>query len=490
MSANGARSLSARLQRAARGAPRPRSFMGELALWSFLAILPVSVALTTISSVLAARRSAETLTDVAMVEFLDTEIRPRLAACGGVGAPAGPRDACEAEITAQESGGVWRVAFSNGRSTASLTFAPIVGGRSAQDAARFLSACDWSGRRRLQNYELATCSRDFETTTERYRVLRNSEDAGSGQGPTMLLLEDAVWTGRVDATVRLVAWGGAATTAAFVSAATLAAALLLMRRRLARQFARVQHDVDRVRLGETIRLSNEYPREVDDLAQAFNAALDAASRQSERQRRHVKKMAHDLRHKLVALDRAAQSNEMTAMRDGLAGLGVITERYLQLMDWSGPAETRNWIAVEPTVERAQTAFQLLFRPAPLTFETDIEPGLEARLASADLEILLSNLLSNAHKHAKSIIRISARSDAGRLTLKIEDDGPGIPPEDRARALAWGGRLDQTAPGSGFGLAIVAEQINELYRGQVHLDASELGGLRVHVHIPQSARIAA
>ena len=58
---------------------------------------------------------------------------------------------------------------------------------------------------------------------------------------------------------------------------------------------------------------------------------------------------------------------------------------------------------------------------------------------------------------------------------MEDDGPGIAPEARERALAWGGRLDVAPAGSGFGLSIVAEQVRELYSGALRLEDSPWAG---------------
>ena len=69
-----------------------------------------------------------------------------------------------------------------------------------------------------------------------------------------------------------------------------------------------------------------------------------------------------------------------------------------------------------------------------------------------------------------------------VTLAIDDDGPGLPPEDRAAALSRGGRLDETKPGSGLGLSIVVE-LARIYGGGLTLEASELGGLSARLRLP-------
>ena len=71
---------------------------------------------------------------------------------------------------------------------------------------------------------------------------------------------------------------------------------------------------------------------------------------------------------------------------------------------------------------------------------------------------------------------------GRLTLVIDDDGPGLTEAERAEATRRGRRLDETKPGSGLGLSIVSELVG-LYEGRFRLDRSPSGGLRAEVELP-------
>ena len=65
---------------------------------------------------------------------------------------------------------------------------------------------------------------------------------------------------------------------------------------------------------------------------------------------------------------------------------------------------------------------------------------------------------------------------------IEDDGPGLRPDQIPQVLRPGERIDESAPGFGFGLPITRE-LAELYGGELNLDASQLGGLRVTLRLP-------
>ena len=71
-----------------------------------------------------------------------------------------------------------------------------------------------------------------------------------------------------------------------------------------------------------------------------------------------------------------------------------------------------------------------------------------------------------------------------MTLTVDDDGPGLPPEARAQALKRGQRLDENAPGSGLGLSIV-DELARAYGGSVELGESALGCLRVALELPRS-----
>ena len=89
-----------------------------------------------------------------------------------------------------------------------------------------------------------------------------------------------------------------------------------------------------------------------------------------------------------------------------------------------------------------------------------------------------NLVSDAAGHDDL-----ATGEAGFVELLIEDDGLGIPEEDRVRIFDRGVRLDTGKPGTGLGLAIVRD-VAEIYGGTVSLEESEdLGGLMVRLRLP-------
>ena len=97
--------------------------------------------------------------------------------------------------------------------------------------------------------------------------------------------------------------------------------------------------------------------------------------------------------------------------------------------------------------------------------------------------LLGNLLENAWRLCLGQVRISlGHNDAGQLQLCIEDDGPGVPPDQRERILQRGERLDRQYPGQGIGLA-VAKDIIDSYDARLTLGDSSLGGAAFRIDFP-------
>jgi signal transduction histidine kinase len=105
--------------------------------------------------------------------------------------------------------------------------------------------------------------------------------------------------------------------------------------------------------------------------------------------------------------------------------------------------------------------------------------------------MIGNLVDNAGKWAISTvaIRAAASDDDGQASpaffdVTIDDDGPGLAAEQRLAALARGQRLDESKPGSGLGLSIVAD-LAAIHGGQLSLEDGPLGGLRARLHLPSA-----
>jgi len=148
--------------------------------------------------------------------------------------------------------------------------------------------------------------------------------------------------------------------------------------------------------------------------------------------------------------------------------------------------------VAPALERLHRAMARLGERRGIAVHLETAAGARFAGERQDLEEIVGNLVDNALKWARSEVVItltpSAQPPAGHggrfLRIAIEDDGPGLSEIERASVLSRGKRLDQSKPGSGLGLSIVAELV-EIYGGALSLGASARGGLLVSAVLPRA-----
>jgi signal transduction histidine kinase len=145
----------------------------------------------------------------------------------------------------------------------------------------------------------------------------------------------------------------------------------------------------------------------------------------------------------------------------------------------------NRTLVEPVLEDLARVLRQIHAESAPAVEIRCSPTLAFRGERQDLEEMAGNLIDNACKWSRGRVRVSAESSGANLCLSVEDDGPGLTPDERAHVGERGERLDESVPGSGLGLAIVRD-IAKLYAGTLTLDASPLGGLRARLTLPAIA----
>ncbi|MEJ7925582.1 HAMP domain-containing sensor histidine kinase [Sphingobium sp. AN641] len=252
-----------------------------------------------------------------------------------------------------------------------------------------------------------------------------------------------------------------------------------------RPLRRVRLEIVRMRSGEKNRVTDPMPSEVLPMVEELNALLAHNERQAEEARTHAGNLAHALKTPLTVIMNAATAKapdlgdavirEATTMRrqvdHHLARARAVGRR--------GAAQSR--AAVWPSLEAVERAVRRLYPDARIDMDGD--HGAAVRVERQDLDELLGNIIENAAKYGGgSVFTTVGRAD-GMVEIVVEDDGMGIPPEERERIFDRGARLDSGKPGTGLGLAIVRD-VAEIYGGTVTLEESEdLGGLLVRLRLP-------
>ena len=272
--------------------------------------------------------------------------------------------------------------------------------------------------------------------------------------------------------------------------ATLALAAVLQVRFGLRPLTRLGRALEDVRRGAAPRLAGDWPAEVAPLAAEINALLDAHATRLARARTEAGNLAHALKTPISVLRNELASiggERGRLLREQLALVSDRLERHLSRTRAAGSAEvTGTSTPVAAVVDDIHFGVSRLHAGRGLRFDVDVEPTtLVFRGDAEDLGEMLGNLVDNACKWAQGQVRLRATHDDGALVVRVEDDGAGIPAEERERVLRRGRRLDESVPGSGLGLAIT-DELAGLYGGQLRLADSELGGLLVELRLPGAA----
>ena len=244
-----------------------------------------------------------------------------------------------------------------------------------------------------------------------------------------------------------------------------------------------------MRTGQQRRVVEPMPNEVTPMVDELNALLDHNEKQAEEARRHAGNLAHALKTPLTVI-----MNSATAKADDLADTvireaGVMRRQVdhhlarARAVGRRGHAHSR--AKVWQSLQAVERAVGRLYPHVRIDIDGDKEAV--ASVERQDLDEMIGNLVENAAKYGGGSVFITVETSENFVELLIEDDGRGIPAQERQRIFDRGARLDSGKPGTGLGLAIVRD-VAEIYDGSVSLEESEdLGGLLVRLRLPMSER---
>ena len=248
---------------------------------------------------------------------------------------------------------------------------------------------------------------------------------------------------------------------------------------------RVREEIARMREGRANRVDAPMPVEVAPMVEELNALIAHNERQAEEARRHAGNLAHALKTPLTVIINAASSGAddlaETVIREARTMRRQVDHHLARARAVGRRGSAQSRTAVWPSVEAVERAVARLYRHVRI--DVTGPKDLHARIERQDLDDLLGNLVENAAKYGGGSVFVTVQAEPGFVAILVEDDGTGIPEEDRQRIFNRGVRLDTGKPGTGLGLAIVRD-VAEIYEGTVSLEESEdLGGLLVRLRLP-------
>ena len=267
--------------------------------------------------------------------------------------------------------------------------------------------------------------------------------------------------------------GGGALVVAFGVAETLA-------RRIARPLVTVQQAAGRIAEGDlAVRVTPEsasYP-EVASLTASVNAMADRLERHRDQERQFLLSVSHDLRTPLTSIRGFAEALADGTATDTPKAAGVIAaearrlERLVRDLLDMAKLDARQFALHPQPVDVAEVVADTAGGFAPTAEQLGLrlvvnEPGdRPSVIADPDrLAQVVANLIENACKYAASTIQVTTWNRGTAAVVTVDDDGPGIPPEDLPHVFdrLWTNpRAPARHVGSGLGLAIVAELVGAM-----------------------------
>jgi signal transduction histidine kinase len=297
------------------------------------------------------------------------------------------------------------------------------------------------------------------------------------------------------------AWG-LIVAGALAAAALFVLLALVVSRWVLRPLAQLERGVLALTAGEhrTHVPARAGPRELRALGASFNRMSDAVAEAADHQRQLVADASHQLRNPMAALRLRVDSladqvtpegqrtyrgcvtevERMESLLDGLLAMASAESTAIRLREKS------SCDAVTVLLERVDAWHAAADQAGVRLIAPSTVDHIEIAVPEVELAQVLDVLLDNAVKYAGSgaSVTLDCAAADGIATLSVSDDGPGMPPEDRAMATRrfWRSARVNAARGTGLGLAI-AERLITARGGEIDVRAAEPHGLAVHITVP-------
>lgn len=255
-------------------------------------------------------------------------------------------------------------------------------------------------------------------------------------------------------------------------------------KQLARELAEIEN-------GRKEQLGENYPSELHNLSQNMNLLIKSERQRQSRYRTTLGDLAHSLKTPLAVISGIVQQKERVNKED-LNEVAEQIERMNQIVSYQlSRAVSSNQkrvlgsaVPLAPVVEKLASALNKVYLDKQVRVDIRLQQNPKFHGEESDLTELLGNLMDNAYKYCLSKVQLSAWEENRTLRINIEDDGSGIPEQDRHWILERGARADTRQSGQGIGLAVALDIISS-YGGELRIEQSALGGALIQVSLSRT-----
>ena len=268
---------------------------------------------------------------------------------------------------------------------------------------------------------------------------------------------------------------------------------------------RIEETAEQISRGDDLKRrieTGESNDEIGRMARVFNGMLDRLERSFEAERRFTSDASHELRTPTAvilaqteySLEKERSGEEyreaLRVVRKQGRRMSALIDDMLAYTRLDQSPERYPFVRLELSRLALEAAEETrLLHAEDVTLETEIEEGLFVEGNAMLLRRLTHNLLSNACRYGNGLVRIRLVREGERICLSVEDNGPGIPPEEREKIFDrfYRGDASRSGEGTGLGLAMV-KKIAQMHGAELRLESAPDAGSCFFVFFPQDGTL--
>ncbi len=259
-----------------------------------------------------------------------------------------------------------------------------------------------------------------------------------------------------------------------------------------RPLKRVVSEIDAMEKGTSDHISGNYPTELALLTRRINQFIHNEREQLARYRHGLDDLAHSLKTPLAVirgLQQEGVSGQEQAQQfdEQIARMTDIIDYQLKRAASAGRNTLgANQVPLYPIVNRTMSSLDKVYAEKNIEHRINCNENLIFPGDKDDLYEIIGNISDNAYKWAKATVTVDCaiKQDKAsqRLSITVQDDGPGFSLASARQITQRGVRADEQVPGQGIGLAVV-QNIVRSYDGELLTAKSELGGASIELSFP-------